>query len=235
MVGTEQGPLAVTPEQAFELDRLATERYGVPSILLMENAGRAAADEAERLVGAGDGAVAVVLGRGRNAGDGLVVARTLHNRGRRVRIHRVFDGVSEEGDTGANLRMAQALGLAIEPMDGFNGRSAALVVDAIFGIGLNRDVAGAARTAIEAINASGARVLAVDVPSGLDAATGRPRGAAVRAHVTVTMGALKTGFLAPGAGDYTGRVVVAEIGYPRELLRSMGRAPREPEGGVEYT
>jgi hydroxyethylthiazole kinase-like uncharacterized protein yjeF len=221
VVGEEQDPLAMTPAQAFELDRVATGRYGIPSIVLMENAGRAAADEAARMARDRTGAVAVVLGRGRNAGDGLVVARTLHNRGVEVRLYRAFDDVPEEGDVGANLRMVRALGLPVEPMAFDRAAAPALVVDAIFGIGLNRDAAGPALEAIEAINASGARVLAIDVPSGLDAGTGRPRGAAVRAEVTVTMGAIKTGFLAPGAASYTGRIVVAEIGYPRELLRSL--------------
>lgn len=216
-------PAAVTPEQAFEIDRAATERFGIPSILLMENAGRAAADEAVKMLQKRRGSVAVVLGKGKNAGDGLVTARTLHNRGVPVRLYRVFEEIPPEGDVGANLRMAGALGLALEPLP--FGRPA-LIVDAILGIGLSRDVTGAAKEAIEAVNAARASVLAIDVPSGLDAKTGLPRGTAVRADVTVTMGFLKTGFRAASAKKYTGRIVVAEIGYPRDLFATDSDAER---------
>ncbi len=215
--------LAVTPAQAVEIDRAATERFGIPSILLMENAGRAAADEAMKMLRKVRGPVAVVLGKGKNAGDGLVVVRTLHNRGVDVRLYRVFDEIPEEEDVGANLRMARALGLAVEPLP---FARPALVVDAIFGIGLSRDVTGPAKEAIDAINGARARVLAIDVPSGLDATTGLPRGAAVRAHTTVTMGFLKTGFRSVSAKKYTGKIVVAEIGYPRELLLRNSDAER---------
>jgi NAD(P)H-hydrate epimerase len=210
---------ALTPEEAFAVDRAATERFGIPSIVLMENAGRAAAREALALLPAG-GDAGVVLGKGKNAGDGLVAARTLRNRGVDAVLYAVFPLDDAEGDVAANLRMARAMGLRFEAAP---PRRHALLVDAVFGIGLSREVQGAAREAIEAMNASGARILAVDVPSGLDARTGLPRGAAVRAHATVTMGFLKTGFLNPASKEYTGRVVVAEIGYPRELLE-----PRRP-------
>jgi NAD(P)H-hydrate epimerase len=135
--------------------------------------------------------VDVLCGPGRNGGDGRVVARLVSGR-------------------------------VIVPGDAWTPAPRAVVVDALFGTGLNRDVAGPARDLIEAVNALDRAehpVIAVDIPSGLDADTGRPRGAAVRAEVTVTMGLPKVGFEASGAADYLGRVVIADIGHPASLLR----------------
>lgn len=205
-----------TPQEAEKIDRLATERFGIPSIVLMENAGRAVAEEVLRLRPA---SVAVVLGKGKNAGDGLVAARTLHARGIPVRLATVFD-LKPAGDVATNLGIVRALGLPLEPAP---PEPQDVLVDAVFGIGLSRDLEGRAREVVEWMNdqrGRGIPIVAVDVPSGLDARTGRPRGAAVRAEVTVTMGFPKIGFFAAGAKEYTGRVVIAEIGYPPALLRS---------------
>ena len=211
------------------LDRRTIEELGLPALVLMENAGRAAADEAERMLAGAGGAVHVVLGPGNNGGDGLVVARTLANRGHAVRA--TFVGPAErlaraEGDFGTNLALWRALGGEVDVVEEAAGvavlgralRSAALVVDALFGTGLARAVGEPWRAVIAAVNESGRAVLALDLPSGLDADTGAVLGVAVRADVTVTFVARKAGFLCGRGPELCGRVVVAEIGVPRAWI-----------------
>lgn len=184
---------AATRAELYELDRRALEEFGVPQERLMESAARAVVAEIERLPR--NTSVTVFVGRGNNGGDGHIVAKLLAGGERRVLEHQV------------------------EAHGGFYLIMPGIVVDAIFGIGLSREVTGRWREAVEAINASGQHVIAVDIPSGLDCDTGRPLGIAVRANTTVTFGLAKAGFDAPGAATYTGRVIVAEIGYPPELLK----------------
>lgn len=176
-----------------EIDRRSIEEFGIPDSALMDRAGSAVAAEVERRWPGRP--VVAVCGSGKNGGDGRIAAAKLS--GRAVRV--------------------------VAPGEAWRPPAGAVVIDALFGTGLNREVTGAAREAIEAINRLDRTehpVVAVDVPSGLDADTGRPLGAAVRATVTVTMGLPKAGFLAPGAAEFVGEVVVADIGHPPALLRS---------------
>lgn len=191
--------------EAQEIDRRAQDEFHIPSIVLMEHAGKAVADEAKRW----GRSFVVVAGFGHNGGDGLVAARHLHNRGCAVEI------LSLQPLEGTQAKMVEAL--KIPAYREFRDVRGSVIIDALFGIGLNRDVAGPAAELIEQINASKKKVVAVDIPSGLDGDTGRPRGCAVRAKITVTMGFAKRGFKNRSAKEYIGRCVVADIGYPREL------------------
>ncbi|MBI2901195.1 MAG: NAD(P)H-hydrate epimerase [Planctomycetes bacterium] len=195
----------VTREEIEEIDRRAQAEFGIPAETLMENAGAAAARE---VLARTSGPVVVVCGRGNNGGDGFVAARHLHEAGRFVRVHILS---VPEADTPAGRNFEKVRRLCGEFSKG-------AIVDAIFGTGLRRPVEGKYRAAIEEINRRKEFVLAVDVPSGLDANSGRPLGAAVEAAVTVTMGLPKVGFR--GAERYTGEVVVAEIGYPAALTET---------------
>ncbi len=224
-----------------ELDRRAIEEYGMPSALLMESAGRACADEALALLsGAEQEPVLVLCGPGNNGGDGLVVARTLENRGRRARVVHVGGRETLAGARGDALLMARlwrGLGREIElAADQAAVRALApalarapLVVDALFGTGLTRPLGEPWVALIRLLRSAGAPVLAVDVPSGLDADTGLELGAAVRADVTVTFVARKPGFGRGLGPEACGRVVVAEIGIPRTYLEQALRAA-EPAG-----
>lgn len=200
------------------LEKRAIEEAGIPAIALMENAGRAVAEEAGRMAPAG--LIAIVCGRGNNGGDGFAAARHLDNRGRAVRVLAI-DPARLEGDALANYRAlrftrAEVVEGAARPEDVRRAAAgASLVVDAVFGTGLSGDLREPWPAVLEAINAAGAPVLAVDVPSGLDADTGRPLGAAVRAARTVTFHAPKAGFAA--ARPFTGDVAVADIGIPSRL------------------
>ncbi len=221
---------AVTAAAMRVIDLRAQREYGIPALLLMENAGIGVADEALKLLGRRRGTVAVLCGRGNNGGDGFVAARHLFCRGKKVRVF--FFGTPAGLGPGPALNHA-LLGSYGVPCQKFPRglsvaalrsklRGAALIVDALFGTGLSRAPEGPWRSAIEAMNASGAPVLAVDVPSGLDADTGRPFGGpCTRAAVTVTFGLAKRGFRRARA--FTGRVIVRDISLPPDLLRGRGR------------
>lgn len=207
-------------EQAREVDRHAIEDLGIPSIVLMENAARGAAEVAQRMVrGVPRARVVVVCGTGNNGGDGFAVARHLALAGWRVRAVLVGEAHRLTEDARTNHDVLVRMGVEVPPFDpgarGF-GRCD-LVIDAIFGTGLTRAVEGVAARAIERINAArarGTRVLAIDVPSGMDADTGEVLGAAVEADATVTFVAMKRGLATRAGKRRTGRVVVAGIGAP---------------------
>jgi NAD(P)H-hydrate epimerase len=206
------------------VDRAAVEEYGVPSIVLMENAARALAQEALAMLAEADGDVALIIcGSGNNGGDGWALARHLHNAGVSPVVAPL--GAPRAGtDAAVNAAICRRMEIAeIAPDRLDDVPSPALVVDAIFGTGLDRPVAGAAADAIAWINAWGGPVLAVDIPSGMDGDTGRALGVMVRATCTVSFVGAKPGFAAPGASDATGRVVIGDIGAPRELTLRFAR------------
>src|SRR5579885_1155194 len=171
-----------------EADRL-TIAAGVPGIELMENAGRAVAEAVARRKSAGCH-VAVVAGPGNNGGDGFVAARLLAARGYRVTVLLVGDRARLKGDAAA---MAQKWTGKTEPAEPGKLAGAQVVIDALFGAGLDRAVEGLPRTMIEAMNASGAPIVAVDLPSGINGRSGTVMGAAVKAARTVTFFRPKTG------------------------------------------
>ncbi len=210
----------ITVQEARTIDVEAVETYGLPSICLMENAGIGAAVVAEKMTRRlSDGHKAVVLvGGGNNGGDGLVVARGLVERRVPVQVVLLSDVLSEE--TQMNLDILEQADNVI-----FNGtlaerlkliEEAGLVVDGIFGTGLNRDIQGEYREVIEAINRTESRVLALDVPSGIDADTGEVRGIAVEADVTVSFAQAKLGMFMGEAKRYCGDIIVADIGAPKK-------------------
>ena len=224
---------SLTRAQVRDLDRRAIEEFGLPGLVLMENAGRGAAELVVRLW-PGLGPVAIVCGRGNNGGDGFVIARHLELLGRPVRILLAAEPVAITGDAATMLAIASRSGIPIVPLaDGDTVAwsdhlaGAAVVVDALLGTGATGAPRGGVAVAIDAISAwrvatPAGRVLAVDVPSGLDCNTGKAAGACVRADATATFVAGKTGFAAPGAGAFTGDVHVLGIGAPRRLLTEFG-------------
>jgi NAD(P)H-hydrate epimerase len=232
---TGSGELVLPRAAVRELDRRAIEEHGVPSCVLMENAGRACADVAQAMLGDRSGPALVLVGPGNNGGDGLVVARTLVNRGRDARA--VFVGSADAlarlteraGDFALNLRLWRDLGrdvpVVATPADVASLApelaGAPLVVDALFGTGLARELGAPYLDLVRAVAAAGAPVLAVDLPSGLDADTGAELGAAVRADVTVTFVGRKPGFDLAAGPAACGRVEVAEIGIPKPLLDAL--------------
>jgi NAD(P)H-hydrate epimerase len=216
-------------DEVRELDRRAIEEYGVPGAVLMENAGRGAA--AVLLAQGVHGPVLVCCGKGNNGGDGFVIARHVDNHGVAVRVLLFADPATLTGDAATHCRILERAGLPVavrteNPVDEAALRreftAAEWLVDALFGTGLTGPVRPPFDRVIAAMNASLARVLAVDLPSGLDCDTGRPLGPTVRAEHTVTFVAEKRGFAAAQAREWLGRVHVVNIGIPR-VLRENSR------------
>jgi NAD(P)H-hydrate epimerase len=208
-----------------EIDRAAIETFGIPSLTLMDRAGRAVADAAVALAGP-NGRFVVVCGGGNNGGDGFVAARVLRAAGRDARVIALVPAERLSADARAVRDQADRAGVPVDegvlaPLEASVGD---VVVDAIFGTGLGRPPEGAFAEAIariDAARAAGARVLAVDVPSGLSADTGRPLGPCVRADRTVTFGFLKRGLVLHPGASLAGEVTVDDIGIPAEAARRV--------------
>jgi len=236
--------LTLTREQCRAVDRYAIEQLGIPGVVLMENAGRNAADLIERWLrrrvsesspstsrpsprrGSPPGRVAVVCGKGNNGGDGFVIARHLIHRGYRVGVALFGDPGSLAGDAAVNHAVLVRMGVRIRPLAESSlapavrtWRQCHIVVDALLGTGFAGQVQGPLAKVIEAINnLAGPTIVAVDVPTGLNADTGEPGGAAIRASHTITFLAAKTGYSRPTARHCLGRVHVVDIGAPTQLI-----------------
>ncbi|RMG07703.1 MAG: NAD(P)H-hydrate epimerase [Planctomycetota bacterium] len=220
-------PRPLTRTEVREVDRRAIEEFGVPGAVLMENAGLGlteAFDWELTMRGAAPGGAGIVVGRGNNGGDGLVLARQLQLRGYRPRV--VYCGRLAEAprDTDAGVNLDIVLRAGIEVREAPSAEELAqvlagweevvLLADALFGTGLAQELRPAARALVEVLDEAPQPKVAVDIPSGLDCDRGVPLGAAVRAVRTVTFVGPKQGFLAPGAEAYTGAVQVVPIGCP---------------------
>jgi NAD(P)H-hydrate epimerase len=209
----------VTVAQMREIDRITIQERGVPALELMERAGRAVADAVvhrfqPRRVG-------IVTGKGNNAGDGLVVARALSERGIAVRLVMLVQGADLSEAARHNF---QRLPENVERFDRPSGsgieswlRDCDVVVDAILGTGASGPVRGPFGEAIAAVNGLGKPVAAIDVPSGLNADTGRVEGAGIIAQLTVTIGLPKIGMIVGAGKPFAGEVIVADIGFPEDL------------------
>ncbi|MBI5416219.1 MAG: NAD(P)H-hydrate epimerase [Candidatus Omnitrophica bacterium] len=221
-----RGP--VTVRQIQDLDKTAIERYGIPSIVLMENAGRAVAEEVKKsLRGKENPAVCIVCGTGNNAGDGFVAARHLASAGIRTKVFLVGKARQLKHDAAVNYRILEKMKCPVK-----NAASrpawalpeiarADVVVDAIFGVGLNRAVMDPFRSVIETISREAKYVVAVDIPSGLDGTSGEIYGVCVKADKTVTFSFPKKGFFTGRGPRQTGKVVVVDIGIPAQVIRKV--------------
>lgn len=214
----------LTRQQVREIDRRAIEEFFIPGVVLMENAARGVVSVAEEMLRGGDGRrVLLLCGGGNNGGDGLAVARHLHNHGHAPLVAHCTDPAKYKGDALINWRIVQAMKLPAFPAtpQAILESGATLVVDGIFGTGLTAAPRGEFAALVSAIERLEAPVLAIDLPSGLDCDTGEPLGPCVRATRTVTFVAMKQGFRNPASRQYTGEITVAEIGCPRELTTGM--------------
>jgi len=217
-----------TAAQMREMDRRTIEDFGVPSLVLMENAALRVVDViAERFGPLGGRRVGVVCGKGNNGGDGLAIARHLATRlGAEVEVWLASDPQSLTGDAAANFKMAVRFGLNFltsdaPPVSGAanDGRGGAdLIVDALLGTGIRGGVTGEFAEVINAMNGAGCPIVAVDVPSGLDADTGKVEGACVKATLTVTFALPKVGLMVYPGAEYVGELVVADVGMPRQVM-----------------
>lgn len=217
--------MLLTRAEARELDRAVMRELGVPGVVLMENAGRSMAELLLKQGVAGE--VAVICGKGNNGGDGFVIARHLQMHGVSVRGILCAEPAQIQGDAAINLTILHNLGLTLQPSWQPQLEGCEWVVDALFGSGFQGEVHSPYREIIDAINASKAKVLAVDIPSGLDADTGRTGGVCVRATITATVVAAKVGFQAAEAKEYLGTIHTVDFGVSREILARLWQRQRQ--------
>lgn len=211
-----------TVSQMRSLDQAAIERFGIPEALLMENAGLAAFEAMRRHYTVAGKNVVVVAGTGNNGGDGFVVARKVLSAGGNANIAVAGEISKIQGTAKLNLDIASSMGIPIiqarQARDLENLMATSdILVDALFGTGLARDVEGLPREVIEMVNASGKPVISLDIPSGIHGDTGRVMGCAVKADITVSFGLPKTGnLLAPGS-THCGKLFVSHISFSPSL------------------
>ena len=206
-----------------QIDAAAIQELGMAGLLLMENAARGACEVLETVQP--QGRIIIVSGHGNNGGDGLAMARLLAARGIDSEVHLVRAGKSLTEDTQSNLGFLLRSGINVQEANEENLLAVLAVltpddwiVDALLGTGIRGTLRSPFLEIVAAMNHASARVLAVDVPSGLHADSGAPCGMAVQANVTVTFVATKAGFRFPHALPYLGRVVVQQIGVPQKWL-----------------
>ncbi len=221
----------VTSQEMRDIDSRTINEIGIPGIILMENAGLAVGQAVKDVLGSGvplsRQRVAIFAGRGNNGGDGLVVARHLACAKYEVNVYLLAEPERFAGDALTNLQIVQNLRLPIklllsqeqltEYQDEIQNND--VIVDAIFGTGLKGAVRGYAAEVIDFINRSvTCPVVSIDLPSGLEADTGRAEGVCVRAAHTITMGLPKRGLLLYPGADFAGKLTVADIGFPEEVI-----------------
>ena len=225
-----------TRDEIRAFDRYAIEALGVPGVVLMENAGRQIADVARAMLAErAKPRVVILAGPGNNGGDGFVVARHLAMAGIRAEVALLAPREKIVGDADTNLRVLEAVGPSVRVLAGAARAmlgelrpmlaEADLVVDGLLGTGTRGEIREPYASAIGAVNDARRPVLAIDIPSGLDPDTGEPLGPTVRATKTVTMAAVKVGFRKPGAEQYTGEVILADIGV--RFTRFQGDAGKK--------
>ncbi|MBI5097697.1 MAG: NAD(P)H-hydrate dehydratase [Nitrospirae bacterium] len=233
----------VTAEEMQQIDRTTIERYGIAGTILMERAGLAVASKINEIffqgtdnpAGAihelplqkrGNMKIIVLCGGGNNGGDGLVAARILHHQGKDVEAYLAAKPEDLIGDAKVNYKAAKKFGVKIFPVQRFLTNPLpltpypGLIVDALLGTGLNKDVRMPLSDVINKINKLSLPVISIDIPSGISSDTGQIMGCAVKAQVTVTFGLPKRGhYIYPGA-EYTGKLYVEDIGFPKKLTGS---------------
>jgi len=217
----------LTADEMREIDRRAITEYGISGLVLMENAGLRVVEHVGRMLGPVAGKQVVVLaGKGNNGGDALVAARHLVQRGARVRVFFDGDPGKGTGDAAINLEIWRRLGQRLHLLSDRNALQALqlalikadLVVDGLYGTGFRGEIRDRARRAVEIVNEAGKPVVAVDIPSGVEADTGAVRGLAVKADRTVCFGLPKIGLVLEPGASYAGELHIADISLPQALL-----------------
>src|SRR5882672_441425 len=216
--------------QMREADRRTVEDVGIPSLVLMENAGRQVVAAMEAIhTDLSERQVAVLCGRGNNGGDGFVVARTLVQRGVDVSVFLIGRVSDVRGDARINLEILGRLGLTVVEIADSQAwelhfsevSDCTLIVDAIFGTGLNTPITGFIESVVTDVNTSGIPIVAIDLPSGLSADSPEPIGLSIEAGLTVTMAAPKLPLVLPPAETRAGDIVIADIVIPGEVLEAV--------------
>jgi len=225
-----------TPDRMAKFDGYAINTWGIPSAVLMENAGRNTYRLMKERYLKDKKRIAIFCGRGNNGGDGFVIGRYALRDDFQTKIFLLCTASDLKGDAALNMKLYRSIGgKIIECPDKLIGvkdgiRESDIIVDAVFGTGLSKPVGGIEKKVIDAMNASGKQIIAVDIPSGIDGKTGQPRGAAVRATHTFTYGYPKIGqILQPGA-FHVGKLTVIDISIPSFIEQKVGFDGRVVDG-----
>jgi NAD(P)H-hydrate epimerase len=212
----------VTAEEMREIDKKTIEECGILGVVLMERAGFAVVSIIKEIFG--HKRVIIVSGSGNNGGDGLVVARNLHNEGWDVKVFLTSRPEDLKGDALSQYKSAVKFGVEIQPVKELLTHYSSvltrhpIIVDAILGTGLSKNVTGKLSEVISLLNKSNIPIISVDIPSGISSDNGRVMGVAVRADYTVTFGLPKRGHLLYPGAEYSGKLFIEDIGFPEELL-----------------
>ncbi len=209
----------VTASEMREIDRKTIDDYGLPSLVLMERAGLAVVKRIIEAFG-GNRKFLILAGGGNNGGDGLVVARNLHNLGLEVTAYLVSPPDRLSPDCKRQFEIAAKMGVKVvhDRTPGKSKLDESVIVDAILGTGLNKPVRAELARLINSVNRAEGPVVSVDIPSGISADTGEVMGSAVMANLTVTFGLPKRGHLLPPGSEYSGELFIEDIGFPAETL-----------------
>jgi hydroxyethylthiazole kinase-like uncharacterized protein yjeF len=218
---------SITAEQMKKVDKAAIDEFGIPSLVLMENAGRAASDIAYNMLIDKKNRVICICGKGNNGGDGFVCTRHLINKGINVLVFLTCSRNKLKGDAKINFSILEKMNASIYELtkeDNFANLeneiiNSELVVDAIFGIGITGKIKEPYSKIIEIINKNKNKVLALDIPSGLDATEGISLGSCIKADKTITFAACKAGLVKNQGLEYSGKIIVADISIPKQLLK----------------
>jgi NAD(P)H-hydrate epimerase len=217
----------VTVAQMQAIDRRAIDDYGIPGLLLMENAGRGIAEMICNNFKVRN--VTIFAGAGNNGGDGFVIARHLANRGFSVCVMLFAGSASLKDDPAVNFQILQRMKIPCQmigpdvSLDELMvcAERADLLVDALFGIGLTREITGIHQLAVTALNEAARNIVSVDIPSGLNSDTGEILGSAVKATVTATLCLPKSGLFKGQGPEHAGRVCVIDIGIPPMAIQDV--------------
>jgi len=218
----------VTANKIREIDNLAQTKYSIPSVILMENAGRSASEEILKVVKSDlSKRIAIFSGRGNNGGDGFVAARHLHCEGLKADVFilgKILDVKRQDPLT--NLKILKKMGLKVTELVDMKSIKKLrrkfgydIIVDAIFGTGFSGKMPPYIASLINFLNNTGLEIISIDVPSGMDATTGEIHDISIRAAKTVTFGLPKTGFLKAQGPNVIGEVITRNISYPLALIR----------------
>ncbi len=220
----EGGFVYLTAEEMAESDQSAIEDYGIDVLSLMENAGSAVATLARNMLGGEmkDAKICFLIGKGNNGGDGLVAARHLRNWGAEVKVVLAGDKGELKEVPGKQLVIIEKMGISVQGPERVFGEQD-LIVDSLLGYGSTGDPRGGVAELIRRANGSQTPILAVDIPSGLDATTGEPGEPCISAGMTVTFGFPKTGFLNPNSRGYVGELYLADISLPEPIYRERSQ------------
>jgi ADP-dependent NAD(P)H-hydrate dehydratase / NAD(P)H-hydrate epimerase len=222
--------IIVTASEMQQIDRRTIEEFGIPGMVLMENAGRGATHFLlEQFPDLKNQRIGVLSGRGNNGGDGFVIARYLKQKGLAVSVYLLADSGKVQGDAAANLRFLKPLSIPLVELPdaaSFSRLKSELTgldvwVDALLGTGLKSDVKGYFKTVIEFINELNKPVFAVDIPSGLNSDTGHACGACIRARATATFAFAKIGHMVYPGADLTGALEIVDIGIPPPIVEAV--------------